>query len=248
MASKADNDIVVNLGLTQGYEFDSLGRIIRFYSTQVKDENTFDTIATNIFYDNNGNMIGKRSNSGVFYDTYYYEYYPNRKVKKETHCRETNSNLAGNEFKLGVQLILSQETFEYDSLTTTQFKKKCLNDEGRIYKQGIINTNEKGKTVNENYNFVVGWAKIVNEYKYDQANRIIEKIIISNAGGDLKEKSIYEYDETGNLSGEKRFKNDKQTQEISYLYDETKKILKSQITRYYLENRIGIIKFSYEFF
>lgn len=248
VASKPDNDIVKDIGLTHGHEFDSTGNATKIYTAYLNNNGTSDTVATRFFYDKNFNMILKRSNNGAFYNSYYYEYYDDKKAKKEVHCRETNSNLEAAGFKLGVQLVLSQESFRYDSLTPTQFKKICLNDEGRLYKQGIINKDSLGRIVEESYSYAVGWVKNVNNYKYNNSGRISERINRSNENGDVNERTTYEYDVSGNLITEKRYKNEIQTQEMSYLYDDQKKLLKSLVTRYHLEKRIGIVKYSYEFY
>lgn len=250
VASKADNDIVKEMGIVQGYEFDGLGNTTKTYTAQLNTNTlSYDTIATKIYYDKDQNIILKRSNKGVFYDARYYEYDENKKLKKETHCRETNSNIDGPEFKLGVQLILSQESFKYDSLGPYQWKKTHLNDENRVYKQGIINKDSIGRIVEENYNFAVGWIKIKINYKYDTLGRMIGRTNWTNENGDIKEDLLCEYDQAhGNLIGEKKFRNDTQTEEASYLYDEQKKLLKSVVTRYPLEKRIGIVKYSYEFY
>ena len=41
------------------------------------------------------------------------------------------------EFKMGVQTVLSKETFEYEQLTPTQLKKKCLNDFLKAFRTNI---------------------------------------------------------------------------------------------------------------
>lgn len=249
VSSKPDNDIIMELGITKGYEFDTLGNATRIYIARSSSSGAFDTTATNLFYNSDRNIILKRTNNdGVFYDSRYYEYDKNKKVKKETRCRETNANLTGPEFRLGVQLILSQETFKYDSLTPTQFKKLYYNDENRVYRQGIINTDSSGRPVEEIHSFAVGWVKTVNGYKYDKQGAIIERTTRSNENGDVKEMFAYEYDHTGNLVAEKKYKNDTQLYEMSYLYDEEKKLLKSTVARFYLEKRIEIVKYSYEFY
>ncbi|MGZ4159126.1 MAG: hypothetical protein ACXVED_19350, partial [Bacteroidia bacterium] len=129
-----------------------------------------------------------------------------------------------------------------------QIKKQCLNDEGREYKKAIINYDEKGNKLSENYDFIVSWMHQENIFQYDSNGRLQEKTSTSNESGDLKEYSVYEYDPKGILLSEKRFKNDALTFEISYLYDETFTLLKSEVSRDHKNASIGIVKFAYEYY
>lgn len=275
IVDKPDGAIIVDKDATQGYIFDAKGRLTKFYYTildQVQTEEIDvpalkrhgriirpattktvskyinDTVCINVFYDSINRIIAKRVNTGDYYDAYYYEYNASGQIKKEMHCRETNISENKNEFKMGVQKILSSETFEYTNLTPTQIKKQCLNDEGREYKKAIINYDEKGNKTSENYDFIVSWMHQENLYQYDSYGRLLEKTITSNESGELKEYSVYEYNPNGVLLSEKKFKNDELTFEISYLYDETFTILKSEVSRDHKNASIGIIKYAYEFY
>ena len=185
---------------------------------------------------------------GAYYNSYYYEYNEKGQIKREMHFRETNISENKNEFKLGVQNILSNETFEYIEMTPTQVKKRCLNDEGREYKKAIINYDEKGRILTENYEFIVSWMKQENNYQYDLSGHLLEKTCTGNESGDVKEYTVYKYDGNGVLMEEKKFKNDALLFEISYLYDETNNLLKSKINRDHKNTSIGIVKFGYTFY
>ena len=275
IVDKPDGSVIVDKDATQGYVFDVNGRLINYYYTvlnqvQVEEvdvpafkkhgkiirpattrENARyinDTIRVNIFYDSINRIIAKRMKAGDYYDAFYYEYNSLGQIKKEMHCRETNVSENKNEFKMGVQKILSSETFVYTVLTPTQIKKQCLNDEGREYKNAIINYDEKRNKLSEDYNFIVSWMRQDNIFQYDANGRLQEKTYSSNESGDLKEYSAYQYNPNGVLLEEKRFKNDVLTFETSYLYDETFTLLKSEVSRDHKNASIGIVKLAYEYY
>jgi hypothetical protein len=275
LVDKPDGEAIVDKGNTQGYEFDTLGNVTRYYytifnlahneevevpaiyrrgklirpaGTRTITKYVNDTIFVNTFYDKEQRIISKRVQSGDYYDAYYYEYNAEGQIKKEMHCKETNISENKKEFKLGVQSILSSETFEYKVLSPTQIKKSCLNDEGREYKKAIINYDVKGNKLSENYEFIVSWMRAETNYKYDGTNRLIEKTFTSNESGDIKTESYYEYNSNGTLLGEKKLKNDVLTDEINYLYDEASNLPKSEVNRDHLNSSIGIVKFGYTFF
>lgn len=272
---KPDGEVIIDKGAAQGYEFDTQGRLSRYYytilSTTQKEEVDVpavkrkgriirpattrtvtryinDTIFANVYYDQQSRIILKRVCTGDYYDAYYYEYNEAGQIKQEMHFKETNISENKNEFTLGVQKLLSTETFEYTILTPTQIKKRCLNDEGREYKKAIINYDEKGNKLFENYEFIVSWMRQERTYQYDITGKLIEQTYSSNESGEIKEYSVYKYDPAGILLEEKKFKNDVLLQEISYLYDETNTIVKSRISRDHKNASIGIVKYSYMFY
>lgn len=276
LANKPDNKMIDDKGLIQYHEFDSLGRLTRYYYTIVsgtitreievpalyrrgrvirkaytKTESTYryDTISTSFYYDSKSRVNIRRSNSGDVYTAIYYTYDPaDDNIIKEVRCKETNASENPGEFRLGVQTVTSLETFQYEKASPTQVKKKCFNDEGRIYRQVIINYDSKGNKLEEYSEYVVTWMNASSSWKYNEEGRLIEKSYSSNATGDMKISASYEYDAKGNLVAEKRFKNNEQTNEISYLYDENGKLLRSQVNRDIPNKQIGIIKYSYQFY
>lgn len=275
LVDKPDGAMIIDKGATEGYDFDEQGKVIRYYytilnkieveevdvpaikkrgrvirpaSSQMVAKYINDTVFANIFYDNKNRIVGKRVRMGDYYDAYYYEYNEQEKIRKETHCKETNVSENKNEFKLGVQSVLSSETFQYTPFTATQLKKQCFNDEGREYKKAIINYDAKGNKLSEIYEFIVSWMRQENSYQYDTKGYLQERTFISNESGDLKEYVVFENDPNGVLLSEKRFKNDVLLNEISYLYDETKTLVRSQVNRDHKNASIGIVKYAYSFY
>jgi hypothetical protein len=272
---KPDGAVIIDKGEAQGYDFDTLGRLSRYYytilnnvtyeevdvpavkhkgriirpaTTRTVTKYVNDTIFANVFYDKANRIICKRIRTGDYYDAYYYEYDTGGRIKKEMHFKETNVSENKNEFKLGVQSILSTETFEYVQLTPTQVKKSCINDEGREYKKVIINYDGMGNKLSENYEYIVSWMHLDRTYVYDPTGKLIEKSVSGNESGEMKEYSAYQYSAEGALLEEKQFKNDELIHEISYLYDERNLLVKSQVSRDHKTASIGIVKYGYSFY
>ena len=274
IVDKPDGSIIIDKGATQGFDFDVDGKLVRYYYTMLnrieKEEVDVpaikkrgriirpattrtvthyfnDTIFTNIFYDEQNRIISRRVQAGDYYDAYYYEYNEQGKIKKEMHTRETSVGETKYQFKLGVQKILSSETFEYETLTPTQVKKKCLNDEGREYKKAIINYDAAGNKLSEGYDFIVSWMRQESKYEYNTVNLMTKRVFTSNESGDVKDESTFEYDGSGILITEKKIKNTEVLNEISYLFDEAK-LVKSHINRDFKNSSIGIVKYAYTFY
>lgn len=274
VVDKPDGEIIRDKGLAQVYVFDASGNLTRHFfneitslekteteipavykrgklikkaRTKINFDYQYDTLGTEYFYSSTGYLVMKRMGIGDFYHSTYYEYFGDGLLSRQTLCKETNIAKQGESFRLGVQTVLSEEKFEYEILTPTQVKKKFLNDEGKPYKQGILNF-VNGKPVEESYQFEVGFVRSGVTYRYDQQFRVVEKVTTDNSSGITTEKTTYEYDETGNVKAEKKFKNGTQTDEIVYLYDTAKKLLISQIDRQLLKASIRILKYEYTFY
>ena len=78
------------------------------------------------------------------------------------------------------QNVLSSETFEYTTLTPTQTKKRCLNDEGREYKKAIINYDIKGNKLSENYEYIVSWMYQETTWQYDENEKLLKRTFKNN--------------------------------------------------------------------
>jgi hypothetical protein len=275
MVDKPDGEIIVDKDATQGYEFDSLGWVVRYYytilnktesqemtmpplikrgkviragSTKTIYKYVNDTIFTNVFYNDKNQVISKRVRNGDFYGAYYYEYNDKNQLKKAIHFKETNISEDKRTFTLGVQTVLSSERFEYTILSPTQLKKSCLNDEGREYKKGILNYDARGNKISESYEFIVTWMRQESNYVYDDNNRLINKMFRSNENGEEKTYSLFKYGEKNELLTEQKYKSDQLVNEINYLYDVANVLIKSHVNRDFKNSSIGIVKYSYTFY
>jgi hypothetical protein len=274
MADKPDLQPIQDKGLVQCCEFDTNGRMSLYFYTTLKGQEkketyiqpiytkrgrkirpgytevawtyVYDTSFTWMQYDREDRLIMKRTNYGDFFNTYYYEYDQQGRIIKEVNCKETNKNMDLHHFELGVQTVLSTESFEYIAQSPTQVKKLCYNDAGKVYKQGIIN--HDSNTVSEDFSFVVGYVRYANVYTYDNSGKLLEKTNISNSNGDMKLRTAYTYDENGNVTEEKNWKNDTQTNLVAWLYDQNKKLVTSRLDRDFIHSSIQITRFTYEFY
>jgi len=275
ITNKPDNQVIVDKGIIEHYEFNSKGLLSSMYTTEVKSTSErdipsytfgrhgkripytkieysylYDTTFVFYEYDELNRLIIKRTSiiGREVFRSHYYEYDEKNNIKKETVIREVNvaENLA--DIKIGMQTVLSVESFAYESLAPTQLKKKFLNDEGRVYKEGIIYSDSCGNVIEEAFDFTVTWLKEHNYYKYNDKHLLIEKKIGGNDGSSSLENYDYELDDAGTLNELRIFKDGIKTNNISYLYDKTTKIVDSEVNRDFKNLSIGIIKYNYTYY
>ena len=270
---KKDFQIAVDNGLIQHFDFDNEGRLTRYYYTNVqktivkqfqkpdiykrkkkiasggtyfKNETVYDTISYRFFYNESNKIKLKRFNEKEFYESTYYDYDKDGNLIRELRCRETNVSGDPSVFQCGLQTILSEEKFEYEKTGSLQIKKKCLNDEGRIFKEAIINFSESKKILSVNENFTATWISQQTLFKYNEKDQLIEKKYSSDTNGSMSTTDIFEYDEKGNILTEFQYKNGVLTNELSYLFDENTQLVKSFLNRDHIQKSIRITKVFYK--
>ena len=219
-------------------------KIIRRAYTSTKSIPVFDTIPTVCIYDELNQLRIKRMNEGLFYDSYYYDYHSDGKLQKEMRYKETNASELKQDFKVGSQISISEERFEYKLINKHQYKKTCFNNENRPYKEIIYNLNDDNQIINRTEQYVVTWLTQTYSFEYNAKHQLTKAISISNSNGLKTLLKTYEYDSNDCLLTEKEYKNDLLIKEISYLTDSSKKIT-SYIIRDPNEKTMRIVKLTY---
>jgi hypothetical protein len=270
---KKDLQVAEDKGLLTYYEFNTNGFLTRFYNTSIikviqkeyhsepvyrrgrkisnghsytKNEYVYDTVSTNYFYTDNNLLKLKRYNDGSYYESNYYDYSAEGKIEKEKRCKETNVSENKLEFKLGGQFIISEETFKYISTGKNQYKKICMNDEGRPYKEIIYTLNDANKPVSINEQYTVAWITQNSNFEYNAKGQLTKASYKSNSNGDMEQVRTYEYDANDCLLTEKQFKNGQLLKEISYVTDAAKKV-NSYIIRDPNNKSLRIVKLMYQY-
>lgn len=274
LVDKKDFQVAEDKDLSRHYEFDSLGRLTRCYYTVVsriiekevhsapvyrrrrmvnaggislKNVYEFDTLTSIFLYDNKSNLTCKRLRDGNFYTATYYWYDSINRVSRMLSCKETNTSLDKSVFVLGTQQILFDERYKYVVSSQNQYKKLCLNDENRVYKEVIIDLSTKRLPLKYNESFITTWINQVTNFSYNDKDLLVEKTYTSNAGGNIELKETYEY-KNDLLDTEKHYKNNVLQSETGYVYDAGTNILNSFVTRDPLSKSLQIVKLIYSYY
>lgn len=270
---KKDFMVAEDKNLMNYYEFNSDGKLSRFYYTTIaktiqkeihvqpvyrkkrliaqgytytKNEYIYDTISTVHLYKGD-NLIMKRFNDGNYYETRYYNHDSKNRVTTEKRFKETNNSENKNQFILGNQTLISVDSFQYVDITPNQYKQICLNSENRPYKEIIVNKDNSGRITSTNEHYTVAWIMQSAEYKYE--NGILTSAEFKgNANGDVVLKSTYVCDSTNCIYTEKQFKNETLLKEISYVTERNTKILNSFIARDPINKTMRIVKLQYNYY
>ena len=273
IVDKKDYEIAVDKNLVETYEFDTNGKLNRFYYTSIiktiekqitssvynkakKGYRTvtetisdylYDTVSTTFYYSGNNMSLKRYHDGALFYESRYYRYDSLGNLIKELRYRETNNSTDKSIFILGGQLLLSQDSFVYKKYSDRQMHCFHLNNEQRPYKQQIIYYDSLGKIEGTTeYYTAAAWIQQEKHYTYN-GSRLTSAIFKGNAGNEIEMKIIYEYDANDELLTEKHYKNDVLEKELSYITDATDKLLRSLVIRDHINRSIRIVKLKYDF-
>jgi hypothetical protein len=271
---KKDFQVALDKNLIESYDFDTNGMLSRYYyttiiktiekeittppvykkrkkissgETEIMSVYIYDTVSTNYFYAGK-NLILKRYHDGFnYYESRYYRYDSLGNLTKELRFKETNNSKDKTFFVLGNQVLLSEDSFQYQKYSSGQLKCTYLNTEHRPYKEVVTNYDNLGrrKEIFENYT-VASW--IMQEHKFEYINdRLSVAKFKGNAHTSIDLKINYEYDAKQELYSEKHYNKDVLEKEVSYITDSGNGLLNSFIIRDPKNKTIRIVKLKYDF-
>lgn len=243
--------------LTEVYEFDKGGKMLRKYHTGVKKVVRYET----------HNKKSKKVfiNEHIEYDTISTEYvyqpnvlierniYPNNYIEatyfkkcgkwicKEEKYIETYRQLSTGGKVLDKLLLKAQ-----DSIVTYDFGKQIkqvyFNNEKLPYKEKFIYFNDQKQVVEIIEQLVVANGKIKKEFDYNSAGQLENAVMVVDYGIPDTFSIHFYYDKQGRVESEKQFKNNKELKEYQYIYSENNSELKSILIRDFDTSNIRIIK------
>ncbi len=268
IVDKRDFEIAVDKNLTETYEFNSEGLLTRYYYTTIvktiqkevhiknrrsvwetsyQNEYVYDTVSTSYFYQKNKLALKRFHDGDHYYESRYYHYDSLNNLTKELRFKETNNSADPSVFILGNQVLLSEDSFQYQRYPSGQKKCIYLNTEHRPYKERITNYDSLGRKKSENETYTAAaWIRQDLWFSY-KGNHLTEASFKGNAHHDIILKNVYEYDEYNELYGEKNYRNEVLLKEISYVRDRSTNLLNSFIIRDPNNKTMRIVKLKYDF-
>jgi hypothetical protein len=261
---KKDFEIAVDKNLVETYEFNDKGFLQRYYYTVVSKcierqvmgrrgkihsttDYLYDTVSTTFFYSPDNKLILQRYHDGIsYYESRYYRYNSNGLLTKELRYKETNASSDRGFFILGNQVLMSEDSLQYQKFASGQIKCTMLNNENRPYKERIINTDSAGRWVSVS-EFYTAAAWITQNYSFTyNGKRLTAAKFEGNTGNSTALFNTYEYDSNNELYTEKQHRNDVLIKEISYVADRGNGLLNSFVVRDPLSRTMRIVKLKYD--
>jgi hypothetical protein len=244
---KRDNARIEKTGKKYIFTYNRQGKIESFVEV-TRQEYTYDSLFIFHYYNKDSRVhIARTFNKGRYSATYETsdEY---DQVTRFLVCQETNLSDDFRFFKLGQQTVMQSESYRYEIINDNQTRKKFLNDNNLIYKEGILYFEGKKKLLKaQDYTFTTTGVRINYTNTFDDKGRVLESYYSSDAAGDLKESTRYTYDATS-LTEEKYYRNSSMKNQRFYFYNKETLLLESILSKSNNDYLIEILNFNFTFF
>ena len=244
---KRENARIEKTGKKYIFTYNLQGNLASFVEV-TRQEYNYDSIFTFHYYNKETRThIARTFNKGR-YTAIYETSNEYNQVTKHIVCNETNLSDDFRFFKLGQQTLMQSESYSYEIINENQTRKKFLNDNNLIYKEGILYFEGKNKLLKaQDYTFTTTGVRINYSNNFDDKGRLLESFYLSNAAGDLKENTKFSY-EADNLTEEKYFRNASLKNHRFYFYNKENMILESILSKSNNDNLIEIFNFNFTFY
>ena len=244
---KRENARIEKTGKKYIFTYNLQGDLASFVEV-TRQEYNYDSIFTFHYYNKETRThIARTFNKGR-YTAIYETSNEYNQVTKHIVCNETNLSDDFRFFKLGQQTLLQSESYSYEIINENQTRKKFLNDNNLIYKEGILYFEGKNKLLKaQDYTFTTTGVRVNYNTNFDDKGRTLESFYSSNAAGDLKENTKFSY-EADNLTEEKYFRNTSLKNHRFYFYNKENMILESILSKSNNDSLIEIFNFNFTFY
>lgn len=217
---KRENERIENLQHKSEYTFNENGLVTGLLKVDHPLFVNPDSTLIRFYYSPEGLLKIKRTIHKGIYRGEYFEYDSLKNLVKVVVTEEDNLTMSTvpDDFKPAHQKIIFLETYKYEKLSPEQTRISIMNDNGTVYKQGIIYT-ESGYVREKDLRFMITGIRVNEKFTYDEKKRISSYQYFTDAAGDLEEKKVYTYETNENLKMTEYFKNGELLNQTHHFYD-----------------------------
>lgn len=244
-STKKESDIIRESDVTQYFEFDQEGRVIKqMYSHHSFGYRT-DTTTIIFIYDSLGRLVTRRQNDNLSFYSYNYTYDSLGNIIKETYCRDENCGPSKYQFKLGSQYEIIAESFKYAEEKGKRVKK-YFNNFGKEYQQREYYYDDLAYLKTEKMFYILtGRQTMQVDYTYNEQGFCMSRSEFNVDG--VKINNQYKYDKQGNLTEFDYLLDTEMVTHKELLYDKYM-LLDASISKDIRTNLITIVRYTYEFY
>ncbi len=244
ISTKKSLQVIEQRNLVNTYVFDQEGRLSKQYRS-FNGSTSKDTTFITYYYNAQGAVEVQRTSDSYGFFSNNYTFNENGDIASKTYCRDENLS-SRNNFKLGKQHVIVQETFSYEISDSTK-SKSTYNSHGKKYQTITSFYNEHGLKYKEEKKLLINKKKSITHYNYDDKGNVKEKTVYPNFNKPYHTTTKYQYDSLGNLEYIDEYKNDTHITHKEIIYNKSTLLMKALLIQDIETNYIKIIKYSYQY-
>jgi hypothetical protein len=224
------------------FSFDQQGNLTRHYET-AKGDIVTDTIVRFYTYDGFGHLLTKRINEKRGFMTTYYTYDDAGHIVKEEIWRDIDTLHSLLKPDIERSILWNSETMTYEDYEKQQ-KKKVYNSYGNQYLETNKYYDSLGYLSSVNELYTITRDQYTTKYTYGNKGWVENVQFVHNIDSIPLTEFRFTYDQYGNLSSKKEYRNGVFTTEYQIIYSGDTGMLSSVLIREVSTNFISIIRFS----
>ena len=183
ISTKKSLQVIEQRNLVNTYLFDKQGRLgkqYRSFNHSTKKDTTFFTY----LYNSDSHVVTKRTSDSYGFFSNNYAFNSDGLMVSKTYCRDENIGVNKNNFKLGKQHIIVEETFSHQKTDSTK-SIKTFNTHGKQYQIFTTYFNELGFVNKEVKKLIINKKKSIITYRYNDMGLVSEKTVFPNFSGNI---------------------------------------------------------------
>lgn len=245
ISTKKSLQVIEQRNLVNTYLFDRQGRLekqYRSFNYSTRKDTTFFTYT----YNSNNHIITKRTSDSYGFFSNNYKYNKEGLMISKTYCRDENIGGDKNDFKLGKQHVIVEESFSHQQ-TDSSSSIKTYNTHGKEYQVFTTFFNDLGFIKKEVKKLIINKKKSIINYRYNDKGLVSEKVVFPNFNKKENTSQKFKYDEFGNLEYIDEYTNEKHITHKEIIYNKSTLLMKALLIQDIETNYIKIIKYKYEY-
>lgn len=243
-STKAEMDIIRPSENACYFEFNRSGLLVREYRVKYGDTTFF-----SYEYDYKSQIICERIATSKTYSMYLFEYDDSGRVTKREYRYTTTPQHHRYSFDLTEADRQSIEQYNYIDYDNGGYKKEYLNGIGRVYREEYYYLDGDNRLHTRESQTKNGSGRTSCHFSYDMDDRLTTVESTVKLTEENVRKSEFEYDENGNISAQRYYKNGEYITEKQIVYRVDTQELKAVIDRKEGNNFMTILQFKdYHYF
>jgi hypothetical protein len=166
------------------------------------------------------------------------------RVTRETYARVENLGTGRYRFIPGQRTEISDESFRYETINDTAWKRVFMNSAGLPYREQVWSRDQWGylRAIEDRWLVTGRMGRIT--FRYDEKGHLAERIEQPDLAASATTKHIWRFDDRGNVTLCDRWKNDVQVEHREYLYEDGTMLLKATVSKQLDTGLIHIVRYN----
>jgi len=225
------------------YRFDEQGRTIYSNNSFGQPGSGRDTASVIYTYNDQGQVTRRLRNDLAGHFAYTIERDSAGRTVRETYTRIENLGTDRYTLVPGATTEISDEHYTYTTVNDTTWRKRYLNNLNLPYREQTFVSDRRGYLLHIEDRYVITERRSRTTFSYDQNGRLAERVEQPDMDRPRKLRNLWHYDAAGNVISGELWHDERQVNQLEYLYEESSMLLKARLTKDMETGQINVVRY-----